>query len=439
MSEYPLERAGRRGGSFVESLAAGLADDAECSMQQAVNATRDPHARGFMQRYRGVVRHLADMLEDHVVCLDVLSGNACRRSANGRSLFERGIRKRMAALQAEMNDHLPKSMRFRHVALLREALERQDGEMVEFAMAELLCHAPDDGSVAAVCASRNGSPVSARAVELLARYRFSPVARLDCAAGCVPIALHYHPCNKTLYISDFKNHLVRRYIHGGEPLTPLDIGCLQPQDMFPDEEGCLWICDQGNNRLVRLGLDDVVSRGIDLAPFCKGPHAGAGVRSGCLFGSRAHLVLVNKENKARFMATIDLNGSEPELRFAELENGMKPLRLFRAADELFMFGWPDAEVARFAEHCCRQVSAGRGFFQPRVRGLVAAGEYRFLLTENNVLKLDAQGLQVFSYSLRQVLGVSGFTALAMAAGNWGGEDALFVSDGISGDVFVFSV
>jgi hypothetical protein len=74
-----------------------------------------------------------------------------------------------------------------------------------------------------------------------------------------------------------------------------------------------------------------------------------------------------------------------------------------------------------------------------VRGLVSAGGYRYLLAQNQVIKLDENGVQVFAYSLEKVLGISGCSALSMAAGRWGGGDVLFVSDAISGNIFVFGI
>lgn len=436
MSDYPLERTDGPSGPLVSSLALCLGDVGEHCMQQAVKNTTDSYSRNITRRYRGALRYMADALEDHAVFLHVLSGLP-QATQQMHSALSDGVRRRVTGLQTEMNEHLPESMMFRHMALLQGALERDDAAMLEYAMGELLCHAPDDGTVAAACAAVEGSGTAATSAALLARYRFAPQARLDCSEGAVPMALHHRSSNNVLYVADFRNHLIRRYAENGEIMAPLALGCTLPHDLFADEQGGLWVCDFGNNRLLRLGQDDAVDRVIELNPFCTGIHQGAGVRSGCTIGSTVHLVLANEKTKARFRAMLDLDEAEPQLQFVQRKGSIQPLRLFRGDNDLFMFGWPGAEAGRI--HAGRRVPVAKGYLHPQVRGLVAVGGYRYLLAQNQVIKLDENGVQVFAYSLEKVLGISGCSALSMAAGRWGGNDALFVSDAISGNIFVFAI
>ncbi|UZP66163.1 hypothetical protein N1030_11060 [Desulfovibrio mangrovi] len=335
--------------------------------------------------------------------------------------------------------NMPRAMRTAHLAMLQDALESGDVRTADYAVSELLCHAPDDGTVEAACVSVSGEPVLAAVRERLSRYRFRHVATLGSAVGGVPMSVACRPSCGTLYLADSGKNVVRRYTATGAELAPLDCGINKPLCIYSDGQDGVWICDYGNNRLVCLGKDDRIERAVDFSSYDVLKELQGRIRYGCAAGDRHYLVFAAEKTGGSVWAELRIGQAACTLRLHEPAGDVAPARVFRAGGELYFFAWPHAKAARIEAATRKRLPSGHGLSYPIVRGFVAVGTHRFLLSGNTVIKLDAEGELLFSYSLEKELGVLGVSALSMATGKRDGEDVLYISDGITGSVYVFAI
>lgn len=392
--------------------------------------------------YRSTLRRVAERIEDQALFLDVLQGG-CVSSAT--STWARpmasGVKRRMSDLAETMNVRLPEMMRPVHLSVLEAALGHGALEATDYALSELLRHAPEVESVRPLFeeAVRRGTIRREDAESRLALYRFESLGRIDFGNGCIPMDVHFRQHGAMLYVVDMKNACVRRVSPQGQELGALFLGLRMPQGIFGAEGAGVWVCDTDNGRLLLLDENDAVAAEVDFRRFVREAGEGAGPRYGCACGGRLYVILANEQTRERFLVSLRPDNPAGTLQRHDRHGGVNPLRVYRFGNDVFLYDWPGVEAARLQAGTGRQSPLPRAFRGTQVRGMVPEAGHAFILSGGKIGKVSGSGSPVFSYDLAGVAGVTGVAPLSMTSGSHGGQRCLAVSDGVSASVYLFAV
>jgi len=233
-----------------------------------------------------------------------------------------------------------------------------------------------------------------------------------------------------LLVSDSATNEIHKFCTNGDYIDSFSFGLDRPAELFKDEDGNVWICDFGNNRLLVIDFAGDIVDSINLKNFTDDGSEIICPTYGCIKGHQIFLILtdITQSNKRKIVVLdrLNLSGS---IEIVDFSNDIRtPVGLVSHREQLY--------VSDKFEGIVYQFDFTQRKFKKYINFNIAGAIYRFFILGNNMfistrkflLKLSLTGQPCFVANFRTAIEFDNVNIFGLAGHKKGKLKYLFAGD-----------